>query len=86
MENKEKKHNGMAYRFMRLEIQALIMKCLKVADSQMRDVDLKKLSADIQYKYGVGELTVSRIIDTMAELKILKIDNGHIKRVIKGKD
>lgn len=73
----------LSYNFMRIEIQALIMKILHKANKEFKDINYKKMSAQIQYDYGVGPLTVDRITDNLMELELIKISDGIIKTVIK---
>ena len=72
----------MSYKQTKIEIGRLILKCLKAAEVQERKIDLKKLQAQIELDYGVGQLAVKRIIDNLETLGLVKLDSNNIKKVL----
>ena len=82
MVNNSKKTGGMGYNAMRKEIQDQIISTLKAADKIFKDVKLDKLKALIKFDYGIGELTVNRIIDNLVILEMVEIKGDLIQTKI----
>ena len=55
---------------------------LHKANKEFMDINLKELSSKIQYDYGLGSLTVNRLIENMIELKIVSVKDGIIQTTL----
>lgn len=66
------KRKELRYNFMRKEIQDKILNAAAKADKEMRDLNLDKLSAQIQFDYGIGHLTVDRIVQNLLTLGLIE--------------
>jgi hypothetical protein len=75
-------NNKLSYSSIRKEIQDKILNLCKKADKDFRDLDVELLNAQLQFDYGVGSLSINRIIDNLITLNLVKVQDGKIKRVI----
>ena len=81
----KKEKQTLVYCEMRKEIQQKILSALAVADKEFKDVSYKKLSAQIKFDYGIGNLTIVRIVNNLVELGMLQIEGDLIQSVIGAK-
>ena len=77
------KIKGMSYNVMRKNIQEYIMFTLKKAGKEFKDIKVRKLVAEIKYDYGVGNLTVERIMENLYELDMIELKGEILQLKIK---
>lgn len=73
----------LSYKQTKIEIRQLIMKCVEAAEKQKVSIDFNKLNAQIQLDYGVGQLSIKRIIENLQTLGYITYHNGLLKIVHK---
>jgi len=72
----------LSYRDMRIQIKNKIMDALTIAEKQKKDIALDKLKAQMELDYGVGKITVDRIVGNLEELGFIKCKGNTIKKVL----
>ena len=73
----------LSYKQTKIEIGKLIMKYLEAAEKQETAIDFNKMNAQIQLDYGVGWLSIKRIIENLQTLGFLVYEGNSLKIVHK---